>query len=72
MIVGRSLRTQVSANRACIQIESHSRCDTRLNNLLCYTVQTSAIGLIVAFVDGEVKVVCAVYLDIEETGTAAR
>ena len=49
-----------------------ARSDARLDDLLRDHLEPCTVRRIVAVVDREVKVVCAVYLDIEETGTAAR
>lgn len=50
----------------------HSRCNARFYNLFSDAVEACPVGLIVAIVDREVELVCAVDLDIEETGTVSR
>ena len=48
----------------------HSRCNTGLNDLLRYTVKTGRVRGVVALVDGKVKVVGSIDLDVEEAGAA--
>ena len=72
MMVGSSLHVPMSIWMLSIQRTAHSRSDTGLNDPFCDVVQASLVGLIVAFIYGEVKVISTIYLDVDKAGTVRR
>ena len=68
MMVGNSLPATASAQLGAKGERGNSRGDAGLDDLLRDAVEPRAVRVVVALVDGEVKVVGAVDLDVEEAG----